>query len=102
MTDLERVVAELSKQLAEVKERVRVDAVAELFIAGNHDPREGDYFLLNGFPTKLTNISSEGKWTYFNGNNVIEPFRIPQPGEVDRLYTVAEVAEIVSKVARKQ
>ena len=95
---LEQQVDALRVQLTQLAERVRIDAVAEMFLAQNHDVREGDYFLLHGFPTRLSNVSSEGKWTYYDGHNSVEPFRIPKPDEYERLYTVAEVAEIVAKV----
>ncbi len=97
---LELEVDGLRAQLDVLAERVRVDTVAEAFIAGSHEIREGDYFLLDGFPTKLGSVSSEGKWTYFNGSNCVEPFRVPEPDEYDRLYTIAEVAEIVAKARR--
>jgi len=99
-TNLELEVDELRKRLYEVAERVRVDAVAELWLAGNHDIREGDYFLLDGsFPTQLQSVESGiGKWTYrdYNGS-VIEPFRVPNQADHDRLYTKAEVAAILEK-----
>jgi hypothetical protein len=101
-TKLEEEVAELRAKLVDITERVRLDAVAEAFIAGNHHIREGDYFLLyNDAPTRLSSVSSEGKWTYYDGRNTVEPFRVPRPNEYDRLYTIAEVAEIVAKAVSK-
>lgn len=98
MTNLEAQVRELRAQLEQLTERVRLDAVAGAFLKNVHEIREGDYFLYNGtLPTRLNSISSEGKWTFFDGHHVIEPFRVPRPGEHDRLYTIAEVAEIVSR-----
>ena len=86
---------------AGLAERVRLDAVASAFIDGEHPVREGDYFLLYGHhPTRLSNISSDGKWTYNNGSHTVEPFAIPSPTESLRLYTIAEVAEIVAKARR--
>jgi uncharacterized protein YceH (UPF0502 family) len=101
MSDLEAEVMALRRQLDELAERVRLDAVADAFIRGAHEIREGDNFLLHGgFPTKLTNISSDGKWTFFNGAHTIEPFRTPT--DCERLYTIAEVAEIVAKLERSE
>jgi len=98
MTDLETEVAELRARLDDLTERVRLDVVARAFLDGDHAVREGDYFLLyDDTPTRLCNVSSEGKWTYFDGHNTVEPFRIPSPTEYPRLYTVAEVAEILAR-----
>ncbi len=98
--DLEKEVAELRARLDALSERARLGAVAEAFLRGDHAVREGDYFLLHGdFPTRLSNVSSEGKWTYFDGRNTVEPFRIPDPCEYPRLYTIEEVAEILAAFA---
>jgi hypothetical protein len=97
-TALEQEVAALRMRLDEVAERVRLDAVAEAFLRGDHSVRAGDCFLLHGDkPTRLYSVSSEGKWTYDDGRNCVEPFRIPEPTEYPRLYTIAEVAEILAK-----
>lgn len=97
---LEAEVADLRRRLAALEERVRLDANADAFLHSEHRVREGDYCLIDGFPTRISSISREGigKWTYFNGHNVIEPFRVPPSDNVQRLYTVAEVAEVVAKV----
>ncbi len=101
MTDLERQVAALRAQLNALAERVRLDAVAESFLSNAEEIREGDFFLLyEDFPTRLGNISSQGKWTYQSPHGCIEPHQIPEPGEYQRLYTGAEVAEIVAKALR--
>ena len=97
MTKLEAEIIELRAQFANLTERVRLDAVAETFLREEHVVREGDYAVIDGFPTRITNISSEGKWTYFNGRNSIEPCRVPPSDNFERLYTIAEVAEIVAK-----
>lgn len=97
-TTLESEVAALRAQFIALSERVRLTATAERFLAGEHPIRVGDYFLLyEDFPTRLSNVSSEGKWTYFDGHHSVEPFRIPRPGDHERLYTIAEVAEIVAR-----
>lgn len=97
-TDLERQVDELRTALEALAERVRLSSVAEAFLCGDHEIREGDYFLLDvGRPTQLKGINGEGKWSYFDDRNFIEPFRIPKPGDYDRLYTAAEVAEVLAK-----
>ena len=99
-TTLEEEVAALRAQLDDLAERVRLDAVAGAFLRGEHTVREGDYAVIDDFPTRVSSIASNGKWTYFNGRNVTEPFRVPPSDDIQRLYTVAEVAEIVAK-ARK-
>ena len=98
MTKLEDQIAALRVQLEELAERVRLDAVADAFLRADHAVRDGDYAVIEGFPTRVS-ISSDsvGKWTYFNGHNVTEPFRVPPSDDIERLYTVAEVAEIVSR-----
>ena len=101
MTDLEKKLQALQAEMRELAERVRLDAIAKSFLAGEHEIREGDFFLLNEWTaTKLTNVSSEGKWTYFDGHSTIEPFRIPTKGDHERLYTIAEVAEILAMKMR--
>ena len=97
-TTLEVEVAELRQKVDVLAERVRLDAVASAFLGGAHPVRVGDYCVIDGFPTRLSSVSSEGKWTYFNGRNSIEPFRVPPSSDIQRLYTVDEVAEIVAKV----
>lgn len=103
MTPLEQQIEDLRNQLNMVAERVRLDVVASEFLAQAEVFREGDYFLLNhDFPTKLYGISSGGKWHYQDQHGrSIEPGRIPQPGDHARLYTKAEVAEIVAKAVAK-
>ena len=102
MTKLEEEVVALRKQLADLAERVRIDAVAEAFLLGDHPVRLNDYALIDDFPTRLTNISSEGRWTYNNGRNSVEPFRVPPSDNIERLYTIAEVAEIVAHALRRK
>ena len=65
--------------------RIQLDASAAEFLLQQPRIREGDYCLIGGFPTRVTNISSEGKWTYFSGRNVTEPFRVPPSDDVQRL-----------------
>lgn len=101
LTPLEAEVADLRGRLAEVEERVRLDATAHEFLRGEFRVRQGDYFLINGFPTRLESISSEGRWTYFNGRSGVEPFRVPPSNDIQRLYTAAEVAEIAVKVRQE-
>ena len=97
-TALEIEVAALRQQLASLEERVRIDAVAEMYIAGKHHVRQGDFFIMSsGDPARLSSVSSEGKWTYYNGSRTTEYSRIPRPDEYERLYTIAEVAEIIAK-----
>lgn len=96
MTDLEARVDLLAIELRLVAELVRQDAVAEGFLAGSHEIREGDSFLRYGersSPTHLGCISSEGKWTY----DGCEWHDRDQQRHHRRLYTIEEVAAIVSK-----
>lgn len=99
MSDLEDEIVELRLRLDALSERVRLDAVALRFLTGDHAIREGDYFLLDGrFPTRLQSVSGhDGKWTYFDGRHLTEPFRVPGPEEHRRLYTIEEVAEIIGR-----
>ncbi len=101
-TKLEDELAEIRAHIRVLEERVRLDAVAEAFLRGDHDVRQGDYFLLDeDRPTRLSSVNYEGKWTYLDGRNYVEPFRIPEPTEYARLYTLAEVAEILVKASRR-
>lgn len=100
MSKLEEEIIMLRRQLEDLAERVRLDDVADAFMRGEHVVRAGDCVVIAGLLTRVGNISSEGKWTYFNGRNVVEPFRVPPSDDIERLYTIAEVAEIVAK-ARK-
>lgn len=101
ISPLETEVADLRRKLDSLAERARIDAHAEAFLRGSHPVREDDYCVINGFPTRVSSISSEGKWTYFNGHNVIKPFRVPPSDDIQRLYTIEEVAEIVAKVRQE-
>ena len=100
-TELEIEVADLRRRFTSLEERVRLDATAHAFLRGDQRVREGDYCLIDGFPTRVSSISSQGKWTYFNGRNSVEPFRVPPSDDIQRLYTAAEVAEIVSKARQE-
>lgn len=94
-------VRELRRYLNNLAERVRLDEVADAFLRSDHAIAAGDYFLYyKNTPTRLTNVSSEGKWTFFDGTHTIEPHRVPDQADHERLYTIAEVAEIIAK-ARK-
>ncbi len=98
--DLEARVEALRAQLDEIAKRVRLDAVAQRFLAGEHEVRPGDYFELDdgsGLATKLRSVSSDGRWTYYDGRGHIESYRVPRQGDYERLYTVSEVAEVVAK-----
>lgn len=102
MSGLEIEVDELRSRLNAIADRVRIGAAAEAFMRGEHPIRRGDYFLVHHeFPSRLDNVSSEGKWTYQGPSGYIEPHRIPEPGEHSRLYTIAEVAEIVQQAVAK-
>ena len=101
LAPLEVEVADLRRRLAALEARVRLDANADAFLRSDPRVREGDYCLIDGFPTRVSSISSEGKWTYFDGRHVTEPFRVPPSDDIQRLYTVGEVAEIVAKVRQE-
>lgn len=93
----------LREQVAALSERVRLRDVALRFIAGNHEVREGDHFLLYGqVPTKLQSVASDGDWTFFDGHHTIETSRVSndRPGDAVRLYTIEEVAEIIDAMVK--
>lgn len=101
MTKLEEEIVRLRAQLDGLAERVRLDAVAQAFLQGARGAdavRDGNYAVIDGFPTRVS-IASDGigKWSYFDGRNYTEPFRVPPSDDVQRLYTAAEVAEILAK-----
>jgi len=89
-------IEKLRNEVMQVFEDFNRTNVAQSFLRGERTIRVGDNFLMDGvFPTRLINIGSEGKWTYFDGSHVTEPFAIPQPNQHQRLYTIAEVEDIV-------
>lgn len=92
-------VKELQARLAVLEERVRLDGVAERFIAGNHEIRDGDCVRFEGGHAAHIRINNfSGKWIYMDGQGRhIEPFRIPPEDNIQRLYTIAEVGEILAK-----
>lgn len=96
MSALENEVEALRAALADLAERVRVDAVAEEFLAGAVEWRVGDYFTDGCTTRRIDNISSDGKWTC-DGCEA----RPRYWGDVERLYTRAEVAAIIAKAAAK-
>lgn len=105
MTSLEREVMEMRQQLAELEERVRLTATAERFIAGDHAVRDGDFVKFDdGHTSKVSINSYNGKWTYRERHRAgsIEAFRVPPEDGIERLYTIAEVAEIVEKARDAQ
>ena len=109
MSDLEAEVEALHKQLRDLAERVRLHAVAERFIAGNHEIRLGDAFLHgkrrypaeSSEPSYLQNISSYGRWTYTANGYTAEYNDRDQQSRHERLYTIAEVAEILARAEVK-
>lgn len=101
MSKLEQEIIKLRQQLTDLAERVRVNDAADSFMMGDHVVRQGDYAVIDGFPTRVVSISSDGKWTYFDGRSVLEPFRVPPSDDIERLYTRTEVAEIITKVRRQ-
>lgn len=100
LTPLELEVADLRRRLNEVADRVRIDANADAFLRGDLRVRSGDYCLINGHPTQAHIAEHDGRWTYHNGHNTIEVFRVPPSDDIQRLFTTAEVAEIVDKVRK--
>lgn len=87
----------LRAQIADLEKRVRLHDAFESFVHGEHEIREGDYFVLYGdLPSRLMSVSSVGKWTYWNGRDQVESSP-PHPSDRERLYTAAEVAAIVAR-----
>jgi hypothetical protein len=102
MNAVEKEIEQLKVQLAALEKRVRLNATAERFLNGEHEIRTGDFVRFeDGHVSRVFSISSEGKWTYFDRHgHVIEPFKIPPEPNVERLYTIEEVAEILAKATR--
>lgn len=102
MSALEDEVAALREKLVELTERVRLTATAERFLAGDHEIKRGDYFVKWGAhgggdePSRLSYITSDGKWCYGN----TEYGDRDQQRKHARLYTIAEVAEIIALAQR--
>jgi hypothetical protein len=100
-TSLEDEVIKLREQLDALQERVRLSAVAERFIAGNHEIRDDDNVRFSDGHVAHVHIASGeiGKWTFTDRQGrYVEPFRVPPEDGIERLYTIAEVAEILAKV----
>lgn len=92
---LESEIEALRAALSVLAERVRIDAVAEEFLAGAVEWRVGDCFTDGYQMCRIDNISSEGKWTC--GGVEARP---KWWANAERLYSHAEVAEIVAKVRK--
>lgn len=100
MTDLEQQVQALRTQLEALAERVRTTAVAEEFLAQQVVWRDGDVFSCYGEVHKLIQIYDNGKWLVCNmSGHSYEPHVVGAVyfADAERLYTAAEVAEIVAK-----
>lgn len=98
MSNLEEEIKILRERLETLTARVRLTATAERFLAGNHEIRGGDCVRLDdGFATNVYDINEhDGKWLYRDRRgHQIEAFRVPPEDGIERLYTIAEVAEIV-------
>ena len=109
MSNLEDEIVALRKQIADLAERVRLDAVAKEFLAKEVVYREGDVFRdLNDNlgPSKIYEIrqpheigKSYVRWGISGGHHSYEA-PAPDPATIERFYTHAEVAEIVAKATR--
>lgn len=102
VTELQQQLSDLQRQMSALSERVRLDAVAESFLRNEHEVSCGDFVRFSdGHAAKIWISSGEGKWTYTDRHgHCVEPFRVPPEDGIERLYTIAEVAEILAK-ARK-
>lgn len=98
-TKLEDEISTLREQLTALQERVRLTAVAEKFLAGDHEIRDDDFVRFPSNHAARIHISAySGKWTYADRHgSCIEPFRVPPEDGIERLYTIAEVAEILAR-----
>jgi len=99
-SSLEAEVRALRAQLDVLAERVRLDAVAARFVAAdNHEIRSGDCVRFSdGHAAHVRIAEHSGKWTYTDRHgHCIEPDRVPPEEGIERLYTIAEVGEIVAK-----
>lgn len=106
MTPLEQEVEALHAQLKDLNDRVRLDAVAQAFLQNNHASRPGDFFLYGESPAKLYSLYDDNvhgfpnRWRVSCGS---QSWDGPIHGEItdyQRLYTAAEVAEVVAKITR--
>jgi len=102
MNAVEKELEQLKAQLAALEKRVRLCATAERFLNGEHEIRTGDFVRFeDGHASRIFSIGSEGKWTYVDRHGrVIEAFKVPPEPNVERLYTIDEVAEILAKATR--
>lgn len=100
MTTLEQRIEVLELEITELRERVRLDATAERFLAGDHEIRTGDFFIKykGSEPSRLSYITSDGKWCYGS----TEYGDRDQQRRHARLYTIAEVAEILARALRSE
>lgn len=113
MTDLERKVANLQKQITELAERVRVSEVAEEFLAEKVTWREGDMFVWKGEgssdgPCRIWRIWTPeqcGKpyerWGIRSSLSQCYETERPADDRIERLYTRTEVAEILARRASR-
>lgn len=103
-SSLEAKVEKLYIELHDLAKRVRIDAIAERFIRGDHAIRSGDYVKFSdGHAARVDMSNSEGRWLYRDRRgSLIEPFAVPPENGIERLYTIAEVAEIIAQLSRKE
>lgn len=104
MSELEDKIRDLQEELGRLRDRVRLRAVAEEFLAGAVKWREGDVFVSDGILHQITDISSDGRWTVISSGGYGGGFQPHMSGEVyyrhaSRLFTRAEVAEILGESA---
>lgn len=92
-------IAELRTRLDRLEALAAIHVAADDFLSGDHAIRSRDFVRFDDGHAARVCISGEGKWTYTDRNGrYIEPFRVPPEEGIERLYTIAEVAEILARV----
>lgn len=98
--DIKQELREMRVRLALLEQHLRINIAAEQFLANEHKINEGDYVKFSdGHAAHITNINDhDGKWTYMDRRgHRIESFRVPPEDGIERLYTIAEVGEILAR-----
>lgn len=98
---LELEIDEVRERLKELHRRVRIDDAARRFIQLDHEVRSGDYVKFSdGYGVRVSIDDFDERWTYTDRNgHTIEHGRIPPEDGIERLYTLAEVEEIIAKLS---
>lgn len=89
--------ADIRARLDELAGRVQVDAAAGAFLDGDRVVRNGDYAVIDGFPTQVWINDHDGTLSYQDRRGLWGTLTTQPSGDIQRLYTMPEVEQIVAR-----